>query len=106
MCAFSFFSSVASCICRPRVAVGAPIAGRIADKTIIRWKEKRGGVWYPEDRLRASIWGGLIFSPLSVLGCGLITHYIEGRTGLILCLIMLFVNGVGVSVYRFIFYLR
>ncbi|KAF9447242.1 MFS general substrate transporter [Macrolepiota fuliginosa MF-IS2] len=77
--------------------VGAPIAGRISDKIIVHWKQKRGGVWYPEDRLRATLLGALTFVPLSVLGCGLVTHYIEGPIGLVLNLILLFFNGFGVD---------
>lgn len=101
MGSFLFFFRVLLHVLISLPTVGAPIAGRIADRTIIRWEQKRGGVWYPEDRLRGSIWGGLLLSPLSVLGCGLVTHYIEGRTGLILCLILLFANGVGVNTYLF-----
>ncbi|KAJ3565070.1 hypothetical protein NP233_g7879 [Leucocoprinus birnbaumii] len=77
--------------------VGATTAGRLADKTIIYWKRERNGVWYPEDRLRASFVGALVLVPLSVLGCGLITQYIEGRLGLMLNLISLFLNGVGTT---------
>src|SRR5690349_20175338 len=78
--------------------VGAPIAGRIADRIVTSWKRKRGGVWYPEDWLRATFSGGLIFVPLSVLGCGLVTTYIEGPLGLTLNLILLFLNGLGVRI--------
>lgn len=76
--------------------VGSPIAGHISDVMVIRWREKRG-TWYPEDRLKATISGSLIFAPLSVLGCGLVTRYVEGPVGLVLCLFFLFVNGVGVG---------
>jgi hypothetical protein len=76
--------------------VGALLAGRISDEIIIKWRRKRGGVWYPEDRLRAAYLGGLVFAPLSVLGCGFMTEFIEGRAGLMLNLIFLFMNGLGV----------
>lgn len=78
--------------------VGAPVAGRISDRIVAKWKNKRGGVWYPEDRLRATFSGGLIFVPLSVLGCGLVTEYIGGPIGLVLNLLLLFMNGLGVDI--------
>ncbi|KXN87018.1 putative transporter AQR1 [Leucoagaricus sp. SymC.cos] len=77
--------------------VGAPVAGRISDRIVSSWKRKRRGVWYPEDRLRATFSGGLIFVPLSVLGCGLVTQYVEGPIGLTLNLMLLFMNGLGVD---------
>ncbi|KXN87010.1 hypothetical protein AN958_09356 [Leucoagaricus sp. SymC.cos] len=77
--------------------VGAITTGRYSDKIVTYWKKKRNGTWYPEDRLRATFPGGLLFCPLSVLGCGLVTYYIEGRIGLGLNLILLFFNGVGVT---------
>lgn len=78
-------------------AVGAPIAGYLSDKVVVRWRERRGGVWYPEDRLRATLFGALTLVPLSVFFCGLITQYIDGPLGLILNLCCLFMNGFGVS---------
>ncbi|KAJ3565069.1 hypothetical protein NP233_g7878 [Leucocoprinus birnbaumii] len=77
--------------------VGAPIAGRISDRIITTWTKKRGA-WYPEDRLRATFFGGLVFVPLSVLGCGLVTEYVEGPIGLSLNLLLLFMNGLGVDI--------
>lgn len=77
--------------------VGATVGGRISDR-IIASKKKRKGVWYPEDRLRAAFPGALIFAPLSVLGCGLATQYVEGSVGLTLNLVCLFFNGVGISI--------
>jgi hypothetical protein len=71
-------------------------SGRLSDRLVTNWKRKRGGKWHPEDRLRATFSGGLIFVPLSVLGCGLVTQHIEGYLGLILNLILIFFNGVGV----------
>jgi len=74
-------------------------------------KEKRNGIWVPEDRLRVILIGGL-FVPLSVGLSGLVTTYIAGPLGLVLNLLCLFMNGVGVSQYtdkgyspsRFTFY--
>ncbi|PPQ91937.1 hypothetical protein CVT25_000980 [Psilocybe cyanescens] len=77
--------------------VGAPLAGTISDKVVIYYRKSRGGVWYPEDRLRATLIGALIFIPLSVLGSGLLTEYVPGRVGLVLNLICLFFNGLGVD---------
>lgn len=74
----------------------APLAGKMSDKIIIRWKERRGGVWYPEDRLRAAIPGVLLLVPLSMIFSGLLVAFVPGKLGLILNLICLFCNGLGV----------
>jgi len=76
--------------------LGAPIAGRISDKTVKKWRERRGA-WYPEDRLRATLPGALVFVPLSVLLFGIFTKYVEGKFGIALCLACLFMNGLGVD---------
>ncbi|KAF8643037.1 hypothetical protein AX16_009238 [Volvariella volvacea WC 439] len=78
-------------------AIGAPLAGRISDKIVVQWRANRGGVWYPEDRLRATKWGGLVFAPISVLLSGIITHYVPGKIGLVANLLCLFMNGIGVD---------
>ncbi|KAG2148786.1 major facilitator superfamily domain-containing protein [Suillus clintonianus] len=77
--------------------IGAPIAGRLSDVVVKRWQEKRKGVWFPEDRLRATWIGGLIMVPLSIGTSGLITTYVGGRIGLSLNLLCLFLNGMGVD---------
>ena len=76
------------------------MVGRISDYTVIRWREKRGGVWYPEDRLRASLIPFAVVVPIPVLAFGVINQYVDGRPGLIGCLICLFLNGLGVSANR------
>ena len=43
--------------------VGASIIGRISDWTVIKWRRKRGGVGYPEGRLRASLLPLAVFVP-------------------------------------------
>ncbi|GLB35683.1 putative sugar (and other) transporter [Lyophyllum shimeji] len=78
--------------------IGAPVAGRISDKIIVKWRARRGGVWYPEDRLRAALGGALLLVPFSVLCSGLVTQFVPGKVGLVLSLICLFCNGVGVDV--------
>jgi hypothetical protein len=50
----------------------------------------------PEDRLRATLWGAAIFIPLSVLASGILTQFLDGRVGLGLKLVCLFLNGMGV----------
>ena len=30
--------------------VGAPVAGRISDRTLVGWGKRRNGRWVPEDR--------------------------------------------------------
>jgi hypothetical protein len=77
--------------------VGATIIGRISDYTVIKWRKKRKGVWYPEDRLRAALIPFASIVPLSVLGFGLVNRFVDGRLGLALSLVCLFFNGVGVS---------
>ncbi|KAG2346691.1 MFS general substrate transporter [Suillus weaverae] len=77
--------------------IGAPIAGRLSDVVIRRWQEKRKGVWFPEDRLRATWIGGLVMVPLSVGASGLITTYVGGPVGLWLNLLCLYTNGMGVD---------
>ncbi|KAJ7674032.1 MFS general substrate transporter [Mycena polygramma] len=76
--------------------LGAPLAGWISDRMLIKWKAKRGGVWVPEDRLRGAQLGGVTI-PLSILASGLFTKYIPGTLGLVLNLCCFFVNGVGVD---------
>lgn len=76
---------------------GSPIAGRLSDIVVRQWREKRKGVWFPEDRLRATWIGGLFMVPLSVGASGLITTYVGGPIGLSLNLLFLFMNGMGVD---------
>jgi MFS family permease len=77
--------------------VGAPLAGRISDRLVKKWRKRRAGEWVPEDRLRGTLFGAAFLVPVSVLFSGLITHFIEGKVGLGLNLICLFLNGLGVS---------
>ncbi|KAF8875624.1 MFS general substrate transporter [Infundibulicybe gibba] len=77
--------------------IGAPLAGRISDKIVVKWRQRRGGVWYPEDRLRATLIGAMFLVPLSVLFSGLLSQFVGGKIGLILNLFCLFVNGIGVD---------
>jgi hypothetical protein len=76
--------------------VGAPIAGRISDRMIVAWREKRNGQLVPEDRLRAALPGALVLLPLSVFLSGVFTHYVAGTTGLMLNMVCLFISGIGV----------
>ena len=76
--------------------MGAPIAGRLSDRVVVRWREKRNGRLVPEDRLRAALSGALIFLPLPVLLSGVFTHYVPGTLGLVLNMLCFFVSGIGV----------
>ena len=78
--------------------VGAPIAGFISDRTVIWWRNKRKGVWYPEDRLRASLIPLALIVPLPVIAFGFINRFFDGSLGLGLSLLCLFINGIGVSI--------
>ena len=77
--------------------MGATIVGRISDKTVIKWRSMRRGIWYPEDRLRAALIPFAIIVPLSVLTFGLVNRFVDGNLGLGLSLVCLFLTGVGVS---------
>ncbi|KAG1749470.1 major facilitator superfamily domain-containing protein [Suillus lakei] len=77
--------------------IGAPLAGRLSDIVVRRWRVKRKGVWCPEDRLRATWIGGLVIVPLSIGASGLITTYVGGPVGLWLNLLCLYMNGMGVD---------
>lgn len=76
--------------------VGAPIAGRMSDQILIKWKRRRGG-WVPEDRLRAALFAAATLAPLSVLLSGILTARGGGTVGFVLNLVCLFVNGLAVS---------
>ncbi|EIW85701.1 MFS general substrate transporter [Coniophora puteana RWD-64-598 SS2] len=76
---------------------GAPLAGRLSDIVVRKWRKRRGGKWVPEDRLRAVWIGGVFLVPLSVAAAGLVTEYVDGTLGLVLILICLFTNGMGVD---------
>ena len=71
--------------------------GRVADYIVIKWRRKRKGVWYPEDRLRAAI-VPLALLVLSLLAFGLVNKFVDGKLGVGLSLVCLFVNGGGVRV--------
>src|SRR6202020_615060 len=80
--------------------VGAPLAGRISDRLVTKWRKRRAGEWVPEDRLRGTLFGAVFLVPVSVLCSGIITHYVGGKVGLALNLICLFLNGLGVRLLR------
>jgi hypothetical protein len=95
-CVYTSHHKTITCIHR---TVGAPLSGRISDRTVVKWRKWRGGKWVPEDRLRATLWGATALVPLSILGSGLLTQFVEGRIGLVLNLVCLFVNGLGVRTF-------
>ncbi|OJA17890.1 hypothetical protein AZE42_08679 [Rhizopogon vesiculosus] len=76
--------------------IGAPVAGRLSDIVVRKWRARRKGVWHPEDRLKATWIGGLCIVPLSITASGLLTAYAGGPMGLSLNLLCLFMNGLGV----------
>ncbi|CDO71928.1 hypothetical protein BN946_scf184940.g75 [Trametes cinnabarina] len=78
--------------------IGAPLAGRLSDRVVVEWRKRRGGVWVPEDRLRASLWGAGFLVPMSVLLSGLTTQFVPGTPGIVLNLVWLFMNGIGVDI--------
>ena len=86
--------------------VGAPLSGRLSDRLVVYYRKKRGGVWYPEDRLRVALPSALILVPIPVLISGILIEYVPGTLGLILTLVCLFVDGFGVIYFilKFVFY--
>jgi MFS family permease len=88
--------------------VGAPFSGRLSDKIVVKCRKERGGEWYPEDRLRATLFSAGVMVPLSTLACGFLTAYVPGKMGLALNLICLFVSGLGVksSTFSFVIFLH
>lgn len=66
---------------------------------VARYRISRGGVWYPEDRLRAALSGALIVIPLSMILSGIVMEYIDGPIGLTLNLFCFFLNGFGVRAF-------
>jgi len=77
--------------------IGSAIVGRVSDHTVIKWRRKRKGVWYPEDRLRAAVIPFAVLLPLSVLGFGLVNRLVDGNVGIMLSLVCLFFSGGGVN---------
>ncbi|TBU29305.1 MFS general substrate transporter [Dichomitus squalens] len=78
--------------------IGAPLAGHMADRAVVSWRKRRGGVWVPEDRLRATFWGAALFVPGSILATGLTMKYVKGIPGICLIIVWLFMNGIGVDI--------
>ncbi|KAJ3988360.1 MFS general substrate transporter [Lentinula detonsa] len=79
------------------LVAGAPVAGYLSDQILKRKRIQRKGEWYPEDRLIGTVFASATLVPLSVLGFGLVTTYVEGNLGLYLDFLCLFANGVGVD---------
>ncbi|KAL1679315.1 major facilitator superfamily domain-containing protein [Schizophyllum commune] len=77
--------------------IGAPLAGKYSDYMVVKWRTRRNGVWYPEDRLRAATPGLGYLIPLTLIAFGLTTHFVPGPLGLTLNLIWFFLNGIGVD---------
>ena len=81
------------------LTVGAPLAGKYSDYMVVKWRARRNGVWYPEDRLRAATPGLGYLIPLTLIAFGLTTHFVPGPLGLTLNLIWFFLNGIGVRTF-------
>jgi len=76
--------------------VGSPLGGILSDRVVVERTKRRGGIWYPEDRLRVGLLPAGLFVPLSFLLYAVALEYVPGSVGLTICLFCLFVNGVGV----------
>ena len=77
--------------------MGSAYAGRLSDQIVVSLRKRRGGIWVPEDRLKATIIGGLILAPCSILISGLLTDFCDGTPTMLSNLVCLFMNGVGVG---------
>ncbi|KZV75775.1 MFS general substrate transporter [Peniophora sp. CONT] len=77
--------------------IGAPIAGRISDRVLVKAKKRRGGEWVPEDRLPSALIGAGVLVPLAMLFFGLVTTFASAKIGSILILVVLFMNGIGID---------
>lgn len=81
-------------------SAGSTWAGRMSDHLLVSWRKRRGGVWVPEDRLRATIFGGLVLAPGSMIASGLLTTFGGDSTKyLVINFLFLFLNGFGVCSY-------
>ncbi|GAA5901028.1 hypothetical protein JCM8208_007597 [Rhodotorula glutinis] len=76
-------------------AAASRFTGMYADWTLRRWLRLRGGHYYPEDRLRATLIGGGIILPLSVIALGWVLERGAGKVGLAFAVLLLFVDGIG-----------
>ncbi|BGP20130.1 hypothetical protein JCM10213_000786 [Rhodosporidiobolus nylandii] len=76
-------------------AVSSRYTGLYADWELARWSKKRGGVYVAEDRLKATLWGGGLVLPGSVLALGWVLDRVGGKVGLAWTVILLFIDGVG-----------
>ncbi len=90
------FASNSAVIAEGRQLVGAPLAGRLSDRSVVYWRARRNGEWVPEDRLRVTTIGAVFLVPMSVLCSGIFTRYVPGTLGIVLNLVCLFANGIGV----------
>jgi len=79
------------------IIVGARISGRISDRTVSHWIERRGGKWVPEDRLRASLIFAGIVTPATMFALGFTMQFWTTSAGLAISLLLLFISGIGVS---------
>ncbi|KAJ7583515.1 MFS general substrate transporter [Mycena floridula] len=75
--------------------VGSKVSGYLSDRAVRAGMSRRNGIFIFEDRLYASIWAGLIFTPLSILGAGLTIQFWTNWAGLAVSLLFLFINGVS-----------
>jgi len=75
--------------------VGSKISGYLSDRAVRVGVSRRNGIFIFEDRLYASVWAGLIFTPLSILGAGLTMQFWTNWAGLAVSLLFLFMNGVS-----------
>ncbi|GAA5972922.1 hypothetical protein JCM11641_004005 [Rhodosporidiobolus odoratus] len=76
-------------------AVASRYTGIYADYTLRTWLKRRNGLYIAEDRLKATLVGGGLILPGSVLALGWVLDRVGGKVGLAWTVILLFVDGVG-----------
>jgi len=84
---------------------GALLVGRLSDRAVTHYRALRPPhpltgqrPWYPEDRLRACLWGFSVIVPLALVGFALTNANVDGRVGLGIEEIWLFVHGMGADI--------
>ncbi|KAK4047439.1 hypothetical protein OIO90_006184 [Microbotryomycetes sp. JL221] len=75
--------------------LASPFSGRYADYMLRHYLNKRQGVYVPEDRLRATLIGGGLLLPMSVVILGWVLDKVQGTVGLVLTIVLLFLDGAG-----------
>ncbi|KZO96853.1 MFS general substrate transporter, partial [Calocera viscosa TUFC12733] len=75
--------------------IGSRVAGVQSDRAVKHSLKVRNGVFRPEDRLRATLFGAGVVLPVSVLAYGICVQFWQGAGGLAVSLILIAASGFG-----------